>query len=395
MQDTVDRLDDAFRAPSPLLSRCVSCESPPPSGEVDCPLLDATLDEAIESLRNGEIASLHEAAVRYAVSDSLLYTRYYRKEPSQWPAPFGILYIVQWLQSGFPTSPHLVREAGNALHKRKCDSLYLNFKPLPQPWGRRFLEYHPQLKETIDSYTEDHKRTKQPQPDKISSFIDLFEKTRKQYDIHPDDIWNADEKGFMLEIPQGRTQKTIISKKSLQHKASRLLALSEDWVSTIECCNTGGRVLAPYVIFKGNAVESSRKKMIRDKKAQVGSSPDHRTGPLSWAQNSVIGLLTLGQNGNADVGTFDLLLLEHYDYYTPAPTPMTAGYIFLTNQMKHWATVTKDRLQKRASRTSKTKYVKDKPIADFATISAPRALAIQDLTVRDSLNELSWRKVSH
>ncbi|BCR98484.1 uncharacterized protein AKAW2_40167S [Aspergillus luchuensis] len=91
MEDTVDRLDDAFRAPSPLLSRCVSCESPPPSGEVDCPLLDATLDEAIESLRNGEIASLHEAAVRYAVSDSLLYTRYYRKEPSQWPAPFGIL----------------------------------------------------------------------------------------------------------------------------------------------------------------------------------------------------------------------------------------------------------------------------------------------------------------
>ncbi|XRM46523.1 hypothetical protein ABZX51_009555 [Aspergillus tubingensis] len=134
-----------------------------------------------------------------------------------------------------------VREAGNALHKRKCDSLDLNFKPLAQVWGRRFLEYHPQLKETIDSYAEDHKRTKQPQPDKISSFIDLFEKTRKQYDIHPDDIWNADEKGFMLEIPQSRTQKTNISKKSLQHKASRFLALSEDWVSTIECCNTGGR----------------------------------------------------------------------------------------------------------------------------------------------------------
>ncbi|GFN21530.1 hepatocellular carcinoma down-regulated mitochondrial carrier protein [Aspergillus tubingensis] len=234
MGDTIDRLDDAFRAPSPLRSLFVSEETPPPSGEVDCPLLDAKLDGAIDSLRNGETASLHEAAMRYAVPDSLLYTR-------EADEPRVCQYIVQWLQSGFPTSPHLVREAGNALHKRKCDSLDLNFKPLAQVWGRRFLEYHPQLKETIDSYAEDHKRTKQPQPDKISSFIDLFEKTRKQYDIHPDDIWNADEKGFMLEIPQGRTQKTNISKKSLQHKASRFLALSEDWVSTIECCNTGGR----------------------------------------------------------------------------------------------------------------------------------------------------------
>lgn len=143
IQDTIDRLDDAFRAPSPLRSLFVSEETPPPSGEVDCPLLDAKLDGAIDSLRNGEIASLHEAAMRYAVPDSLLYTRYYRKDPEPVACTFGnpynlseadeprvCQYIVQWLQSGFPTSPHLVREAGNALHKRKCDSLDLNFKPL-------------------------------------------------------------------------------------------------------------------------------------------------------------------------------------------------------------------------------------------------------------------------
>lgn len=145
----------------------------------------------------------------------------------------------------------------------------MNYKPLPQNWGRQLLKRHPQLKATWDSYTEDHKRTKQPQPDKISSFLDLFEKTRKQYDIHPDDIWNADVKGFMLE-KRTATQETIISDKSLQHKASRSLAPSEDWVSTIECCNTAGQILAPYVIFQGDAVSFYWNLMIPDKKALVG-----------------------------------------------------------------------------------------------------------------------------
>lgn len=174
------------------------------------------------------------------------------------------------------------------------------------------------MKETIDSYAEDHKRTKQPQPDKISSFIDLFEKTRKQYDIHPEDIWNADEKGFMLEIPQGRTQKTIISKKSLQHKASRFLALSEDWVSTIECCNTGGRVLAPYVIFKGNAVESSWKRMIPDKKAHVRceekgfSNEKHQLKWLTrtFIPQTAVSQKTLSQRGTSSNRATRLLLLD-------------------------------------------------------------------------------------
>ncbi|BCR98485.1 uncharacterized protein AKAW2_40168S [Aspergillus luchuensis] len=122
----------------------------------------------------------------------------------------------------------------------------------------------------------------------------------------------------MLEIPQGRTQKTIISKKSLQHKASRLLALSEDWVSTIECCNTGGRVLAPYVIFKGNAVESSRKKMIRDKKAQVGCEEkgfSNERHQLKWLTRTFIPQTAVSQNTLSQRGTSSnrairLLLLD-------------------------------------------------------------------------------------
>ncbi|EHA28255.1 hypothetical protein ASPNIDRAFT_54401 [Aspergillus niger ATCC 1015] len=110
---------------------------------------------------------------------------------------------------------------------------------------------------TWTSHSEILKGTKQPQPDQISSFLDLFEKTRNQYEIHPDDIWNADEKGFMLENRTG-AQKFILSQKSIQHKGRKLLAPTEDWVSTIECCNTTGQVLPPYVILKGDGLRISR-----------------------------------------------------------------------------------------------------------------------------------------
>ncbi|TPR06676.1 Amino acid permease family protein [Aspergillus niger] len=101
---------------------------------------------------------------------------------------------------------------------------------------------------TWTSHSEILKGTKQPQPDQISSFLDLFEKTRNQYEIHPDDIWNADEKGFMLENRTG-AQKFILSQKSIQHKGRKLLAPTEDWVSTIECCNTTGQLRISREVF--------------------------------------------------------------------------------------------------------------------------------------------------
>ncbi|OJJ69716.1 hypothetical protein ASPBRDRAFT_182907 [Aspergillus brasiliensis CBS 101740] len=246
--------------------------SPPGPSKVDeeaQAILQERIDKAIQCLHTGEVAaSISDAAGRCYVPEATLFYRYYGRDhapvagadpisPRLGELDEAIIcdWIVRWLESGFPPSPNLLRDAGNALHRRKCELLYARYGPLAKAWPRQFLERHPQLKATWDSYSDDHKKTKHPQPDKISGFLDLFEKTKNQYQIHPDDIWNADVKGFMCKIPTS---------------SLKWASLSEEWVTTFECCNTTGQILAPYVVFKGNAVSHLWSLMIPHKKALVG-----------------------------------------------------------------------------------------------------------------------------
>ncbi|GJP93000.1 hypothetical protein AlacWU_05899 [Aspergillus niger] len=107
---------------------------------------------------------------------------------------------------------------------------------------------------TWTSHSEILKGTKQPQPDQISSFLDLFEKTRNQYEIHPDDIWNADEKGFMLENRTG-AQKFILSKSLFNIKAVNCLRRPKTGSPRLSVAMTG-QVLPPYVILKGDGISN-------------------------------------------------------------------------------------------------------------------------------------------
>jgi DDE superfamily endonuclease len=81
----------------------------------------------------------------------------------------------------------------------------------------------------------------------ISDWFKLFNNTIKEFNIHPSDIYNMDEKGFMVGMLQ-RT-KVIISKyqiaKYMMEPGNR------EWVSLIECISLDGRLLFLWVIFKG------------------------------------------------------------------------------------------------------------------------------------------------
>jgi hypothetical protein len=72
----------------------------------------------------------------------------------------------------------------------------------------------------------------------------------KKHGIHPDDVYNIDEKGIMMGVLV--KLKVICLRK---HKKTRTTQQGKrEWVSLIECISSDGRVLSLYVIFKAKAL---------------------------------------------------------------------------------------------------------------------------------------------
>lgn len=68
-----------------------------------------------------------------------------------------------------------------------------------------------------------------------------------QYKLEAEDIWNFDEKGFIL----GLAQKVKVICKRDQKGAQLIQDGNHELVTDIETVSASGRVLPPFIIFKG------------------------------------------------------------------------------------------------------------------------------------------------
>jgi hypothetical protein len=84
-------------------------------------------------------------------------------------------------------------------------------------------------------------------PEKISYWFALFEKTIADYKIADADIYNMDEKGILLGVI-GKV-KVILSKYEKQGFLTQ--DGSREWVTLLECISMEGRRVPPWLIFKG------------------------------------------------------------------------------------------------------------------------------------------------
>ena len=72
----------------------------------------------------------------------------------------------------------------------------------------------------------------------------------KKHDIHPDNVYNIDEKGIIIGV--------LIKLKVIylrKYKKTRITQQGKrEWVSLIECISSNGRILSLYIIFKVKAL---------------------------------------------------------------------------------------------------------------------------------------------
>jgi hypothetical protein len=93
-----------------------------------------------------------------------------------------------------------------------------------------------------------YERAKYKDPKIIGEWFNLIAKTILQFGIDPDDVYNFDETGFAIGLI---ATTRVISRSEYYGRRALLQPRNREWVTVIECTNTAGWVLPPYMIFKG------------------------------------------------------------------------------------------------------------------------------------------------
>ncbi|KAH7552133.1 hypothetical protein BM1_08995 [Bipolaris maydis] len=133
-------------------------------------------------------------------------------------------------------------------------------------WVTRFLKRHNDVICIRKATGIDRDRHRADNPANYQSYFDLIYDKLDQYSIAPHNIYNMDEKGFLL----GRIMpsKRIFSKELWEQKKIRktLQDGSRDWITIIGCICADGSSVDPTIIYEGT--DGLRNEWLRDLEAR-------------------------------------------------------------------------------------------------------------------------------
>lgn len=182
-----------------------------------------------------------------------------------------VRHIHQLSAWNFPPRVHRVRYIAEMLLRAKGDTT-----PLGNSWMYQFLRRHPDL-HSAWSRARDRERSNVTF-ETAEQWFELFHRTYRENDIHPDDTYNMDEKGF-AQGDQGK-QKTIVPKS---YAAIRTQCGNREWVSVTEGVSSSGWWLPPWIVFKGKTQQRSWRDIIK----QYEPDGQTATSEKGWTDNEL------------------------------------------------------------------------------------------------------------
>ena len=241
---------------------------------------------AIDSQDTEGQLSYRAAAKRFGVEVTTLTRRHQNKTQSRTAAAKKrqlltppqeselVKYIENLSERGLPPSRSIVKN---------YVAVIAEWEP-SDSWVTRFLKRHNDIICIRKATGIDRDRHLADNPASYQSYFDLLYAKLDQYGIAPHNIYNMDEKGFLL----GRIlpSKRIFSKQMWEQKKIRkaLQDGSRDWISVIGCICADGSSVDPTIIYE--SPDGLRDKWLRD--LEVGK---HRvfcyTSPSGWSNNNL------------------------------------------------------------------------------------------------------------
>ncbi|KAF4287008.1 hypothetical protein CNMCM8689_001357 [Aspergillus fumigatus] len=214
-------------------------------------LIEAAL-EAIELLEPGESINYTFFANKYGVSRSTLSRRHrgvQRSRDHQYEEQRIltnqqdkelIKYINKLTERGLFASHEMLRNFAKELTGKKPG----------KHWPGRFLKRHQD--DLISTYTTaiDAARKQADSAYKYTLYFELLSRKLQEYELRPEDIYNMDEKGFMIGMLVKGLR--IFSKSKYQNSGlkQRLQDGNREWITSIACICADGTSLPPGLIYQ-------------------------------------------------------------------------------------------------------------------------------------------------
>jgi transposase len=121
-----------------------------------------------------------------------------------------------------------------------------------QSWVSRFLRRHSLSITNKTATSIDRDRHKADCIESYRSYFHLLHDKLEKYDVAPHNIYNMDEKGFLL----GKTSrsKRIFSKPAWEQKKVRAVIQdgSREWITVIACICADGRSVDPVIVYEAS-----------------------------------------------------------------------------------------------------------------------------------------------
>jgi len=211
------------------------------------------VDEAIIFLNSQEVPQVSEVARKFNVNRSTLYYKFHRQSGSKHQAAQQkqflstrqektlIKHINRLCERGFPPTLCMVANIAGQIARKQPG----------KNWTSRFVK---RWSAELDSKYLNTLDVSRHKAESVSAFMQYFEVVSKkieQYGIQPKNMYNMDEKGFLIGY---LTKSKRVFTKAL-FESGKLLGAAQDgsrkWVTVVATICADGTSLSPGLIYEG------------------------------------------------------------------------------------------------------------------------------------------------
>lgn len=185
---------------------------------------------------------------------------------------------------------------------------------LGNAWQYYFFKRHPEIK-TKFLPPLDKERALAQDSGVFQRYFELFSTIKDKFNVQLSDIYNMDKKGFMRGVID-KARVVVSRNERFKGKPFVIQDGGRDWTTVIECVSLTGKLLPPWVIFKGVQCRVDWLKRVlkynsRGKIAMTGNRwTDNEIG-VRWFKE----LFIPSTSGNNLKGEYRLMLFDGHASY--------------------------------------------------------------------------------
>ncbi|GAC97421.1 transposase [Pseudozyma hubeiensis SY62] len=218
--------------------------------------MEARLQQASVELSEGQHDSIRKAAAAHNVAEATLRhqiagrcSKCSARDDLQALTPAAETALVDHIRrcacSRYPLTPSILRHYATTI--TRTDTSRSTTTKLSANWLQSFLIRHPSIR-THWSRCLDNDRLSAANEDTIRRWYTQLRVIMREYSVASTNVFNVDETGFMLGVLG--TERIVVpaGDPSCRFKAQ---PGSWEWATVVECIGSGGQVLPPLIITKG------------------------------------------------------------------------------------------------------------------------------------------------